>query len=147
MSAQAVIKSLNQVLADATVFYEKLHHYHWYVKGEHFFILHEKFEEYYDKWKDLVDDVAERILQLDGQPISTLAGCLEISRIKEETRKLDDKAMVQQVIADFETQLKGFRETQSEAEKAGDATTVNLLDDFADETEKTLWMLKAWSGR
>ena len=31
---------LNQVLANATVLYQKLRAYHWYVKGHKFFELH-----------------------------------------------------------------------------------------------------------
>ena len=35
---------LNKQLANWNVLYTKLHKYHWYVKGPHFFTLHEKFE-------------------------------------------------------------------------------------------------------
>ncbi|MFP3855078.1 MAG: ferritin-like domain-containing protein, partial [Anaerolineales bacterium] len=38
---------LNTLIADFTVFYQKLRHYHWNIKGEEFFMLHEKFKEIY----------------------------------------------------------------------------------------------------
>ena len=67
-----VIESLNKQLANHTVLWGKLHNYHWYVKGPHFFSLHTKFEELYDSTGVIVDDIAERILAIGGQPIAKL---------------------------------------------------------------------------
>ena len=50
MSNKAVVESLNVVLADAIVFYQKLHQYHWVVEGKQFFALHAKFEELYEQY-------------------------------------------------------------------------------------------------
>ena len=57
----AVIDQLNGLLADSTVFYQKLRNYHWFVTGPHFFALHEKFEELYDDWAGKIDEIAERL--------------------------------------------------------------------------------------
>ncbi|HVH95332.1 MAG TPA: ferritin-like domain-containing protein, partial [Bacillus sp. (in: firmicutes)] len=46
---QELIHAVNKQVANWTVLYVKLHHYHWFVKGHHFFTLHEKFEELYDE--------------------------------------------------------------------------------------------------
>ena len=43
---QEIIGAVNKQVANWTVLYEKMHHYHWYVKGHHFFGLHGKFEEF-----------------------------------------------------------------------------------------------------
>ena len=60
MSAQ-VTKSLNEALANAIVFYHKLHHFHWSVKGPQFYQLHEKFEELYDRWAGTLEPVLRQV--------------------------------------------------------------------------------------
>lgn len=144
MSNADVVKKLNTVLADAIVFYQKLHHYHWRVGGEQFFKLHERFEDYYDQWKGIVDDVAERILTVGGAPLATLKDALELKTLSEEQSVPDPKAMVQNVLSDMQQQIAGMREVIGLAENTGDRGTVNLLDGFCDDIEKTCWMLKAF---
>ena len=63
-------KELNVLLADYHLYYQKLRNFHWNIVGNHFFDLHEKFEELYDDAKLKVDEIAERILTLRFQPIS-----------------------------------------------------------------------------
>ena len=83
MSQQDVVKELNQQVANWTVAYTKLHNFHWYVKGPNFFSLHEKFEELYNEASQYVDDLAERILAIGGNPVGTLKESLEISIVDE----------------------------------------------------------------
>ena len=59
---QELIQAINKQVANWTVLYVKLHHYHWFVTGHHFFTLHEKFEELYDEANGHIDVLAERIL-------------------------------------------------------------------------------------
>ena len=58
--------SLNQLLADYQVFYQKLRTYHWTVRGPMFFDLHLKFEELYLDAAIKVDEIAERVLAIGG---------------------------------------------------------------------------------
>ncbi|NRG01498.1 ferritin-like domain-containing protein, partial [Paenibacillus dendritiformis] len=44
MSNQKLQQMLNQQVANLNLMYVKLHNYHWFVKGDMFFTLHEKFE-------------------------------------------------------------------------------------------------------
>lgn len=45
--------------------------------------LHEKFEELYNEASQYVDDLAERILAIGGNPVGTLKESLEISIVDE----------------------------------------------------------------
>ncbi len=135
---------LNGLLANAIIFYHKLHNYHWAVEGRDFFDLHAKFEEYYDQWAEILDDVAERILQIGGRPLPTLAEALKLATIKEDPSKPDAREMVQIVLDDMLTQHKQMRDCIVAAEEAADRSTANLLDGPADAIEKQAWMLKAW---
>lgn len=139
-----VVEGLNGLLADATVFYQKLRHYHWNVAGRKFFELHEKFEELYTGWADSIDEVAERILMIGGVPLHTLASMLEVARLREDDSTPPPEVMVDALIADLEALHASAGATIEVAEAADDRGTANLLDGLRDGMEKDLWMLKTW---
>lgn len=47
----AMVDSLNELLANYSMHYQKLLNFHWNVKGGDFFDIHEKFEQEYDSAK------------------------------------------------------------------------------------------------
>jgi starvation-inducible DNA-binding protein len=141
-----VIDGLNHLLADGTVFYQKLRHYHWNVAGEDFFTLHEKFEQLYTAWALSLDAVAERILMLDGVPLHTLRSLLEASSLEEDESVPAAAGMVDAIIADLRTLCERAGEVITDAEAAADRGTVNLLDDLLDGMQKDIWMQGAWKG-
>ncbi|MUK59187.1 DNA starvation/stationary phase protection protein, partial [Pseudomonas aeruginosa] len=73
---QDVVKELNQQVANWTVAYTKLHNFQWYVKGPNFFSLNVKLEELYNEASQYVDELAERILAVGGNPVGTLTECV-----------------------------------------------------------------------
>lgn len=135
---------LNQYVADLTVFYTKLHNLHWYVKGQKFFEFHALFEKYYDQVTADMDEVAERMLQLDMKPVASLKGVLGIAKIEEREDAYEDyMPMIKMVKADFEYLLQLTKETREAAEEAGDEPTVDLMVGFTAYYEKALWMMRA----
>lgn len=141
-----VIESLNRQLANHTVLWGKLHHFHWYVKGPHFFSLHTKLEELYETTAVIVDDVAERILAIGGQPIGKLAEALEESSIQEAEYGLDDTSMVKQLIDDYELIKEELKSGVKEAEDVGDDATADMFIGYIKDIEKNNWMLQAYLG-
>lgn len=139
------VENLNSLIADFTVLYQKLRHYHWNVKGPRFFQLHEKFEEMYTGVGDTIDELAERVVGLEGTPLHTLAHVLETASLSEDASMPGDEEMVERTIADFETLSEGILGMIAAAEEADDRTTVNLLDEIRDGLEGHLWMLKSWA--
>lgn len=138
---------VNQQIANWSVLYTKLHNYHWYVKGEQFFTLHEKFEEFYNEAALYIDDLAERLLALDGKPVATMKECLEMASVKEATGEETAKDMVAVLVEDF-TMLTGeLKEGMDAAEQAGDETTGDMLLAIHKELEKHIWMLKSFLGK
>ena len=65
---EKVVKELSQLLADFQVYYANLRGFHWNVKGDKFYQLHEYYEGQYNDAAAKVDEVAERLLQLDARP-------------------------------------------------------------------------------
>jgi starvation-inducible DNA-binding protein len=138
------IDGLNRLLADATVFYQKLRHYHWNVDGRHFFELHVKFEELYDRWAITIDEIAERILMLDGTPLHTLAALLSAASLDEDEEIPPATRMVHRIEADLQSIHALAGELIAGAEAREDRGTANMLDALRDSIEKDLWMLRAW---
>ena len=142
----ATTESLNKLLADYQVFYQKLRTYHWTVQGPMFFDLHNKFEELYLDAATKVDDLAERIVALKGRPLPTLKTQVGKARLAEDEDDRSAQEMVGNLVSDLEQLNGSLREASKQAESAGDAATFNLLEGMADGQEKTAWMLRAYLG-
>jgi starvation-inducible DNA-binding protein len=145
MSTQ-LTELVNKQIANWSVLYIKLHNYHWFVKGPHFFTLHEKFEELYNEAAVNIDELAERLLALDGQPVATMSAILEISSIKEASGSEAAEEMVQTIANDFSILISELKEAMSVAEEADDETTGDMLLGIHQSLEKHNWMLKSFLG-
>ena len=142
--SRKTIDNLNHLIADLTVFYQKLRHYHWNVKGPEFFRLHEKFELMYDEVNMALDEVAERVVGLDGTPYHTLQDMLDNTSLQEDPKTPAGDVMVDNLVKDI-TLLNGkIQDYIDGAESDEDRTTANMLDEIKDGLEAHLWMLKAW---
>lgn len=137
---------LNQQVANLNVLYVKLHNYHWYVSGEQFFSLHEKFEEMYNEVTLKMDEVAERMLAIKANPAATMKEYLELATIQEASGNEDTRGMVQQLVEDFATLAEELQEGIEMAEKAEDMPTADMLTGFKTDFEKHMWMLRAYMG-
>ncbi|OAB43217.1 Dps family protein [Paenibacillus glacialis] len=137
---------LNQQVANLNVLYVKLHNYHWYVRGEKFFTLHEKFEEIYNDITLKMDEVAERLLTLKGSPVATMKEFLDITTIQEADGKEDASKMVQNLIEDLATVAEELEEGIDLAENAHDHVTGDILITIKGDFEKHMWMLRSLLG-
>tara|TARA_R110001592_G_C13184603_1_gene751444 strand:+ start:3601 stop:4068 length:468 start_codon:yes stop_codon:yes gene_type:complete len=142
--ATELAKKLNQLLADYQMFYQNLRGLHWNIKGREFFELHLKFEEFYDDAVIKVDEIAERILTLEGEPLHTFTDYLKTSNIKEEKGVTNGIEGVKIVVNNFSTLIQLEREILAKASDAEDEGTASLMSDYISQTEKTLWMLNSY---
>lgn len=142
----ALETALNVQVANWTLLGMKLHHYHWYVKGPQFFTLHEKFEELYNEAAGYVDELAERLLAIGGQPVSTLKQSIELSTLEEAKGGEEAKAMVAELVKDLGVVARELTETIPVAEEGSDQPTADLLIGMRASIEKHMWMLNAFLG-
>lgn len=139
-----VVAELNMLLADYSVYYQKLRSYHWNVMGKNFFDLHQKFEELYNDAKVKIDEIAERILTLRYHPVSSFKEYIEMSSLKEVSPFKSDTEMVGDILSDHEKLLVQLKKTLDSANDAEDEGTVDLLGDYIGSLEKSSWMLDAF---
>jgi starvation-inducible DNA-binding protein len=138
---------LNALLANYSVFYQNTRGYHWNIKGDSFFVLHEKFEELYDDLKIKIDEVAERILTLGYTPNHQYSKYVEMSEISESGKVTDGKEAVNQILEAFNVILKVQREILELSGEADDEGTNALMSDYISEQEKLVWMYASYVGK
>ncbi|TVY10795.1 Dps family protein [Paenibacillus cremeus] len=145
--SKALTEVLNTQIANWSLLFIKLHNYHWYVKGPQFFTLHVKFEELYTEGALHVDNLAERLLALKGQPVATMRGVLEKATIKEANGSETAEQMVRAIADDFTTLIGELKEGMGIAVEAGDETTGDMLLAIHSALEKHVWMLESFLGK
>jgi len=139
-----LVESLNKLLANYQIHYQKLRNFHWNVKGADFFELHEQFEQEYDAVKLNIDILAERIRIFGARPLSTLQEYLDHATIKEQHNEISSREMVNEIVVDYEDLLTNIVEGLEMAASAGDAATHNMLTQWSEKIEKRHWMFTAW---
>ena len=144
MANKQLVELLNKEISNFNVLYTKLHNYHWYVKGPHFFELHKKLEELYNETSKNFDVLAERLLAMEEQPVATMKEHLETASVKEASGKEKTDKMVQTLIDDFKTVCEELKEGIKLAEKDDDHMTADMLGSMTNSYEKHSWMLRAY---
>jgi starvation-inducible DNA-binding protein len=140
-----VVASLKQLLADYQVFYTNLRGFHWNIKGHGFFVLHGKFEDMYNNAAEKVDELAERILMLGGEPENKFSEYLKVARVKEVSGVSCGDEALKHILDTYGLLIGEERKLLSLASEAGDEATVALMSDYLKEQEKLVWMLAAYS--
>lgn len=138
-----ILNDLNTFLCDLNVFYRKLQNYHWNIKGKDFFVVHEKLEEYYNEINMQIDEVAEHILSIDGQPLATLEDYIKNAKIKEaKNEKIESTEIFKELKKDFAILLGEVISIKKKADEKCEYKTSVMMDEFIEGYTKTLWMIK-----
>jgi starvation-inducible DNA-binding protein len=137
---------LNQQIANWNVLYTKLHRFHWYVKGPLFFTLHAKFEELYNEAGLVVDQLAERLLAIGGQPVATMKEYLETATLLETNNETKASEMVAALVADYKQMKDELASLANQAEENHDIITNDMATGLIESLDTHIWMLTAYLG-
>ncbi|KAB1064033.1 Dps family protein [Salibacter halophilus] len=138
------IEKLNELLSTYQVYYQNIRGFHWNIKGQNFFELHVKFEEYYTTAAANIDEVAERILTVGGVPLHSFSDYINTSSI-EPIKDLNDGQKMMEIVWNMHNELLGLmRSTVEVADEQDDEGTQDLLAPMISDLEKTNWMVGAW---
>ena len=139
--------SLNELLANYHIHYQRCRGFHWNVKGTNFFELHARFELYYTDAINRIDLIAERILTLGQPPVSNFSDYLKTSQLKEMEYEIKDMEMVTALIGDFQTLIDLERGIINGGDDMHDDATVDMMTEFIAFQEKIIWMLKSFLSK
>jgi starvation-inducible DNA-binding protein len=143
---EILVDKLNGLLANFQIYYQSLRGLHWNIKGKNFFELHLKFEEFYTDSQVKIDEIAERILTLQGKPLHTFTDYIENASVPVGKNISKDTYGVELVVNSLSELLKIEREILEVSADADDEGTNAMMSDFISEQEKTIWMLNSWLG-
>jgi len=139
----------DHILGNIHTLHVKLHQYHWYVKGPHFYTLHETFEDLYDDNEEWFDRLAERLLASGFKPASTTKELEDYSMLSEDPadKYVSPEKMVANIVEDFretrELTIRAIRLAQEE----GDNPFEDELIAYKDHLDTNIWMLQAFLGK
>ncbi|MFB9212148.1 Dps family protein [Echinicola jeungdonensis] len=142
--SEKIVESLNTLLANYHVHYQKLRNFHWNVTGGDFFDLHEKFEELYNEAFENIDLIAERIRVFGMTPFSLIREYLENAEIKEVGTDVPSDEMVKEVLRDFEILAENMNECAERVADLGDSATEDMLIAMIKSIELHHWMLTSF---
>lgn len=142
-----VITALHTLLADFQVHYTNLRGMHWNIKGHGFFVLHEKFESMYNDAAEKIDEIAERILMLGGNPENKFSEYLKTAHVKEVSDITCGGEAVEHILDTYKHLIGEERKIINIANDANDVVTTDMLTGYLKEQEKMVWMLVAFSTR
>ena len=140
-----ITEDLNLFLANLNVFYRKLQNYHWNIKGEDFFNVHVKLEELYDDVNEQIDEIAEHILIIDGQPLGTMHDYLDITQIKEaQNEKISSKKIFEAILKDYCILSENATKVKEDADNERKYATSALMDEYLLDYGKKVWMIRQY---
>ena len=142
-----LVDNLNGLLSNFQIYYQNLRGLHWNIKGKNFFELHVKFEEFYTDSQIKIDEIAERILTLQGKPLHTFTDYVKNATVTVGKDISNDVEAVNLVVSSLSELLKIEREILNLSDEANDEGTNSMMSDFIAEQEKTIWMLNSWLGK
>lgn len=145
--ADKLIKKLNVLLANYQLFYMNVRGFHWNIKGNNFFELHVKFEELYNDLQLKVDELAERILTLGGQPLHSYTEYIKIAKVKEHKNISNGHQAMKLIVDDFSKIFPLQRELLKISSDADDEGTNGLMSDYLRAQEKMIWMYNSYLNK
>lgn len=144
-SLNSLYEGMNVFIADQLVLSMKIHNVHWNIKGDNFFTLHPLMDQYYEEHLERIDEVAERLLAIGGQPIGSLKDSLALATIKErDDKKLDGTTLVNTLIVDFSQARQHANRLIEIADEVKDYGTADYFTAVIQVYDKELWMLNAY---
>ncbi|WP_269845848.1 DNA starvation/stationary phase protection protein Dps [Paracoccus yeei] len=141
---KTAIAELNARLADAVALSAAIKQAHWNVKGRNFIAVHELFDQVFKNLQVHVDEMAERVQQLDGVAVGTVEKVAKASSLKEYptdlTKAEDHIQAICERMRDYGAKV---REGIDTTDEAGDADTADLLTAASRTADRDLWFLES----
>ena len=144
---EKVVSGLADLLANFQVYYTNLRNFHWNIKGKSFFVMHSKYEEMYNEAAVVIDDIAERLLQLGAKPESKFSEYLKVAQIEEAGDVKRGREARELIFGYHKLLIAKEREVIAAAEEANDVVTADFLTGLLKGQEKLVWMLTAYATK
>lgn len=139
MISEKIPTILLRTLASTYQLYFASQNAHWNVEGPNFIQLHSIFKDSYDDASGAVDEIAERIRQLDVKIPNTLQDLIGLSPIAPDV----NMPLIDRIYDMHEKIEQQWNSIAVVAEAAEDAATVDMAGKRAGAHGKFCWMLRS----
>ena len=143
-TTNAIVSSLEVLIADTYALMAQTHLAHWNVEGTDFFQLHVAFQAQYEELFVAVDDIAEHLRTLEAYAPGGLGMLSEMSSVGRMERRLSGKEYVANLVEFHEALLVNAKKGRDLAGEAGFLETEDLIIARIQVHDKALWMLKSY---
>lgn len=145
MGKEALIKIMNQYVAELMVLYIKLHNLHWLVKGPQFAELHSLYEELYNKVAADMDAVAEWLCIESHVPVASMKEALEIAQIEErvESGRIGGTPSLHIAYSDLDYMCSLVKEIRAIAESNREIVVDGMMAEHEAHYKKQLWFIRS----
>jgi len=141
----AVAASLNQLLADEHILYNKTRNYHWSVEGPSFMEFHKLYETQYKVLAESIDQIAERIRTIGHFAEGRLKEIIKLATLEEPEAPTDQAKQIENLETDHETMIIKLRKLINEFdEKHKDIGSSDFVTGLLKEHERMAWMLRSY---
>lgn len=140
----ATVERLNSLLSNEFAIFTKTLNYHWNARGLNFAAVHEFLEEQYKQLLTVIDDVAERVREIDGKPVGTLQEMKNLSSISERPGVYPKTPeMIADLYNDHKAVEAQIKTMISDISADRDPGTEDFLTGLLTTHETMSWMLKS----
>ena len=140
---EALVASLQDLLADTAAFYLKAHGAHWNVVGEEFQQYHELFGEIYEDAQGAIDPTAELLRKLNAPALADIREHASRAEGEPVADENDAESLAEAVYAANEMVLDCIARAIDEAARLNMQGILNFLAERQDMHQKWSWQLRA----
>lgn len=145
---------MNHLVADSHVLWIKVHQAHWLMRSDSksmnaFIPVHDYYDTYLNWLVSFIDDIAERVVQLNGVPVSTMKDMLNETSITEEAISYNEytiDTLIKRTVDDFDLFYKEIKASINVLDAESDVGDSNKLQDYLSDVHKFIWFLNATLG-
>lgn len=140
----ALVKQLQVLLADVSIFYHTVHEFHWNVEGKDFYEYHKFFDEIVSDTYDSIDPIAENIRKLGSKTKYKMSELLSIANIKESKDIPSTTiALTKELFVLNSSVIETLKKTFTIANKENEQGVANFIAERIDMHQKWSWFLKS----
>ena len=144
---KTAISELQACMSDGLSLLLALKQAHWNLKGPNFIAVHELLDGVKTRLDPNIDDMAERIQQLDGTAVGTVEEVARATRLEPYPTNLTS---VEDHLREVADRLRAYGERVRTAidtvDEAGDADSADILTAASRQADKDLWFIEAHRG-
>ena len=145
MNLQNTKNILNQMVADLSQMSMIIHQTHWYMRGNGFLYLHPLMDDYKKEIDDQLDIIAERLVALEGSPVSTLKEINEKTKINSESGTYDKSmsTLLNNLLMDYKYLDSLYADGIKISGDENDLASQDIMITFKELLEKRIWMISS----